>query len=255
MKGVHVLTDVGLLIVGDELLLGRRTDKHFPWALAYFSAIGVDLSWVNYVGDNEALLIDTFRAIRARGEVCFCFGGIGATPDDLTRQAMAGAHELPLVRHPEALRMIENQFGREAYPNRVLMAELPEGAELIPNAFNNIPGFSLGTIFCLPGFPEMAWPMLEWVVATRFKTSVGQQNRFAAVAVADVRESELIGLLTDAQRRFTDIKVSSLPRFPQNGRWLVEIGVRGPDGSVERAMDWLRCELERQGLTAREIGG
>ncbi|MCB2216053.1 MAG: hypothetical protein KQH59_08290 [Desulfobulbaceae bacterium] len=249
MKGEHALTGVGLLIIGDELLLGRRTDKHFPWALAYFSAIGVDLSWVNYVGDNEALLIETFRAIRARGEVCFCFGGIGATPDDLTRQAMAAAHERALVRHPEALRMIENQFGREAYPNRVLMAELPVGADLIPNPFNNIPGFSLGTIFCLPGFPEMAWPMLEWVVATRFKTSIGPHHRLAAMAVADVRESELIGLLTDAQRRFSDVRVSSLPRFPQDGRWLVEIGVRGPDGSVDRAMDWLRGELEKRGLT------
>lgn len=253
MKNEHPLTGVGLLIIGDELLLGRRVDKHFPWALAYFSAIGVDLRWVNYIGDNEALLIETFRAIRARGEVCFCFGGIGATPDDLTRQAMAAAHGLTLVRHPEAVRMIEDQFGREAYPNRVLMAELPEGADLIPNAFNNIPGFSLGTIFCLPGFPEMAWPMLEWVVTTRFKTSVGPRLRFAAMAVTDVRESELVGLLADAQRRFADVKVSSLPRFPQDGRWLVEIGVRGPGQSVDRTVEWLRCELEQRGLAPQSV--
>ncbi len=249
------VTEVGLLIIGDELLLGRRTDKHFPWALAYFAAIGVDLRWVSYVGDDEALLIETFQAITGRGEVCFSFGGIGATPDDLTRQAMAAAHDRVLVRHPEAARMIEEQFGREAYPNRILMAELPEGAALIPNAFNNIPGFSLGTIFCLPGFPEMAWPMLEWVMATRFKTSIGPRHRFAAVAVADVRESELIGLLEEVQRRFADIKVSSLPRFPQDGRWLVEIGVRGADEPVGRTMAWLRRELEKRGLTVREIGG
>jgi len=249
------VTDVGLLVIGDELLLGRRSDKHFPWALAYFSTIGVDLRWVNYVGDDEALLIETFRAIQGRGDVCFSFGGIGATPDDLTRQAMAAAHERPLVLHPEAVRMIEQQFGRDAYPNRILMAELPEGADLIPNAFNNIPGFSIGTIFCLPGFPEMAWPMLEWVMATRFQTSIGPRQRFAAVAVADVRESELIGLLAETQRHFADIKVSSLPRFPQDGRWLVELGVRGPEESVRQAMDWLRCELERRGLAVREIGG
>jgi molybdopterin-biosynthesis enzyme MoeA-like protein len=249
------LSRVGLLIIGDELLLGRRADKHFPRALASFSSMGVDLRWVSYIGDDEALLIETFRAIRDRGEVCFSFGGIGATPDDLTRQAMAAAHDRALVRHPEAVRMIEDQFGPEAYPNRILMAELPEAAVLIPNAYNNIPGFSIGTIFCLPGFPEMAWPMLEWVVATRFEVSVGPRQRFAAVAVADVRESELIGLLEDVQRRFPDVKVSSLPRFPQDGRWFVELGVRGPDRSVGQAMGWLRGKLEKRGLRVEEIAG
>ncbi|MBE0583910.1 MAG: competence/damage-inducible protein A [Desulfofustis sp.] len=249
------LSRVGLLIIGDELLLGRRVDKHFPWALAYFSTLGVDLRWVNYIGDEEALLTESFRAIRERGEVCFSFGGIGATPDDLTRQAMAAAHDRPLVRHPEAVRMIEDQFGREAYPNRILMAELPEAADLIPNAFNNIPGFSIGTIFCLPGFPEMAWPMLEWVVATRFDTRVGPRQRFAAVTVVDVRESELIGLLEDAQRRFPEVKVSSLPRFPQRGRWLVELGLRGPERLVGQAMNWLRGELEKRGLRSEEMTG
>lgn len=248
-----ILTQAGLLIIGDEILLGRRTDKHFPWALTFFPAIGVDICWVNYVGDDAPRLVEQFRAIQARGEVCFSFGGIGATPDDLTRQAMAEAHGRALTRHPEAVRLIENQFGEEAYPNRILMADLPEKAALIPNGYNNIPGFFLGEIYCLPGFPEMAWPMLEWVIATRYDTATEARLGFAAVAVPDVRESELIGLLEEAQRRFHDVRVSSLPRFPQDGRWLVELGVRGHHERVRQAMEFLCRELKQRGVSIQAV--
>jgi molybdopterin-biosynthesis enzyme MoeA-like protein len=249
------LTRTGLLIVGDEILLGRRSDKHFPRALDFFSARAVDLAWVFYVGDDHDLLVHQFKAIRDRGDVCFCFGGIGATPDDRTRQAMADAHDRPLSRHPEAVRLIERQFGREAYPNRILMAELPQGASLIPNEYNNIPGFFLGDIYCLPGFPQMAWPMVEWVIATRFFTDPSARHGFAAVAVPDVRESELIDLLAEVQRFFPQVRVSSLPRFPAEGRWLVELGVRGPDEQVSAAMDWLCRQLQQRGLSFNHLSG
>ncbi len=252
MDPVTPLTKVGLLIIGDEILLGRRVDKHFPRGLAFFSEIGVDIGWVSYLGDDLSLLVEQFQAIEQRGGVCFSFGGIGATPDDVTRQAVAEACGRPLMRHPEAVRLIETQFGAEAYPNRILMAELPAGASLIPNAFNNIPGFSVGEIHCLPGFPEMAWPMLEWVIGSRYRVAVDALRRFASLIIVDVRESELIGVLTTVQQRYARVRISSLPRFPEDGRWLVELGVRGPAGEVDEAMGVLREELQRLQMTIQE---
>ena len=241
------LTKVGLVIIGDELLQGRRADKHFPHVRGYFEELGVDISWVYWLGDETGLLVEHFQAIKKRGDVCFCFGGIGATPDDLTRQAMAEAHGVEVVAHPEAVRLIENQFGEGAYPNRILMAQLPAGAELIPNQFNNIPGFSVGEIYCLPGFPEMAWAMVQWIVHSYYDVSQNPENYFQSFVVPGARESELIQLLEDTQQDFHQVKLSSLPRFPKAGGWQVELGARGSEQEVLLALRRLERELTNRG--------
>jgi len=248
----ETLSRVGLLIIGDEILQGRRIDKHFPWASKYFGELGVDIAWAIYSGDDLDLLCDQFETIRRRKEVCFSFGGIGATPDDLTRQAIAAANGLTVTRHPEAARLIEHQFGEQAYPNRILMADLPDGADLIPNGFNNIPGFFLDRTYCLPGFPEMSWPMLEWVVTTRYRTSGPSAIRYESIIVPGARESELIALLEKYQGRYPEVKLSSLPRFPQKDRWQVGLGVRGGTETVLRVADLIRAELTRNGYAIKQ---
>lgn len=117
---------VGLVLIGDELLSGLRQDKHLPQVLAFLKARGLTLAWVRMVGDDWDLLTQTLRETFASQEIVFSFGGIGATPDDLTRQAAAEVTGVPLTRHPEAVALIEGRFGAEAYPNRIRMGELPE---------------------------------------------------------------------------------------------------------------------------------
>ena len=227
------LQKIGLLIIGDEILLGRREDKHIPRARDYFGRLNVDISWVAVLGDDFDLLVEHFRLVRQRGDDCFSFGGIGATPDDMTRQAVARAHDLEIERHPEAVALLEKQFGAAAYPNRILMAELPAGAGLIPNAHNNIPGFYCGRIHCLPGFPEMAWPMVDWVLKNRYRTEQEYSSEFRSFVVSGAKESELVPLLQSCQRRFPAVKFSSLPRFSDGTSWQIELGVRGARGQVE----------------------
>lgn len=233
------LKKIGLMIIGDEILLGRREDKHLPRAREYFSRINVDICWIIVLGDDMDLLEQHFRMIRQRGDDCFAFGGIGATPDDLTRQAMARAHDLQIVRHPEAVGLLEQQFGEEAYPNRILMAELPEGAGLIPNSHNNIPGFYCGRIHCLPGFPEMAWPMVDWVVNNRYVTNRNEAEAAQSFIVKGAKESELVPLLTNCQARFADLKFSSLPRFSDGTNWQIELGIRGSREQIEQGISVL----------------
>ena len=247
------LQKIGLIIIGDELLLGRRRDKHVERATGYFPDIGVDISWIIFLGDDMDLLEHHFRLARERQEDCFSFGGIGATPDDLTRQAMARAHDLDIVRHPDAVELLEQQFGDEAYPNRILMAELPEGAGLIPNSHNNIPGFYCGRIHCLPGFPEMAWPMVEWVVKNRYKISRGMKSASLTLIVRGAKESELVPLLSACQSRFPTLKFSCLPRFSDGTSWQAELGVRGSAEMVEEGRAALIDGIRRLGFDLEAV--
>ena len=241
------LLSVGLTIIGDEILSGRRIDKHFAHSISYFQELGIEISWAAYLGDESQVLVDHFRKVRSNRDVTFSFGGIGATPDDRTRQSMAAAHDVGMIRHPEAVKLIEGRFGESAYPNRILMAELPDGSQLIPNGFNQIPGFFMGEIYCLPGFPEMAWPMMDWVVRTQYQLPVDRDRCFCSLIVHNVRESELIALLETVQEQFPDVKISSLPRFPAEGTWQTELGVRGGKTLTLKAMDLLKKGLFEKG--------
>ena len=133
---------IGALVIGDEILSGKRKDAHLPHLIETLAQRALMLAYAHYIGDDRdgisALLRETF----ARGDIVFSFGGVGATPDDQTRQAAAAALGLPLERHPEAVASIEAQFGEAAYPYRVLMAEFPAGASIIPNPVNRVAAFS-----------------------------------------------------------------------------------------------------------------
>src|SRR5690606_7446293 len=155
---------VGAFIIGDEIISGKRQDKHFVQIINILAARGLSLAWCQYLGDDPARITAALRATMASGDIVFCFGGIGATPDDHTRQCAAAAAGVPIERHVGAVAEIEAQYGERAYPKRVLMADFPVGAELIPNPVNRVAGFSLRHHHFMPGFPEMAWPMLEWVL-------------------------------------------------------------------------------------------
>lgn len=244
-----VQMNMGLVIIGDEILTGRRADKHFSHVVKSASRRGLELAWVYYLGDDEALLVRHFRGIKERGDLCFSFGGIGATPDDRTRQAVAAAHDVPIVRHPGAVAEIEGRFGQDAYPNRILMADLPRGAQLIPNDYNRIPGFSMGHIHCLPGFPELAWPMAAWVLDQHYGKLGGTRVVQYELTVHDALESQLVQLLYRLQERHPDVKLSSLPRFLPGGGREVELGVRGSDPEAAAALKDLEAELKGQHLS------
>jgi molybdopterin-biosynthesis enzyme MoeA-like protein len=165
----------------------------------------------------------------------------------VTRQCAAAAAGVPLTRHAEAVALIEARFGEGAYPNRILMADLPQGARLIPNPVSQIPGFSLFHHHFLPGFPNMAWPMAEWVLDTHYRHLFrAQPESERIVMVYDVAESALIPTMRELLAAFPDIKLSSLPSATNSGE--IELGVRGEGEDVARAMDWLIARLDVLGV-------
>ena len=92
----------GLIIIGDEILSGKRADKHLPKVIELLKARGLQLDYADYVGDAPARIVATLRRAFASGDVVFSCGGIGATPDDHTRQCAAAALGRDLVLHPQA---------------------------------------------------------------------------------------------------------------------------------------------------------
>ena len=232
----------GAFIIGDELLVGKRQDKHLPFVIEALAKRGLRLSWAHYLGDEPERITAALRATLEGGDIVFSFGGIGATPDDHTRQCAAAALNVQLKIHPDAEREIRGRFGGEVTPQRLQMGEFPEGSVIIPNPVNRIPGFSIHEHHFVPGFPQMAWPMVEWVLDNRYRRlfNTGRWGE-ASILVFEAGESQLIPAMQAVEAGFKGIKVFSLPSMGSDGsRIHVELGVRGDPGQVDPAMNELR---------------
>ena len=236
----------GAFIIGDEIIVGKRQDKHLTFLIGALAKRGLRLSWAQYLGDEPARLTAALKTTFASKDVVFSFGGIGATPDDHTRQCAAAALNLSLQLHPDAEKEIRGRFGGETTPERLAMGEFPVGAKIIPNPVNRIPGFSLAEHYFVPGFPQMAWPMVEWVLDTRYRDRFDSQKwGEASILVFEAGESQLIPAMKAVEAAFPAIKVFSLPSMGQDGsRIHVELGVRGSPAEVGPAMDLLKRSVK-----------
>jgi molybdopterin-biosynthesis enzyme MoeA-like protein len=237
----------GALIIGDEILSGKRQDKHLPRLISALKARGLQLAWCEYLGDEPALITGVLQRTLAAGTPVFSFGGIGATPDDHTRACAARAAGVPLVLHPDAEAEIRARFGAEVTPQRLAMGEFPRGSAIIPNPYNRIPGFSLERHYFLPGFPEMAWPMMEWVLDNHYQ-ALFDPGRVAeaSIIVREAGESQLIALMNDTLRRFPELKIFSLPRLEPNRH--IELGARGKPAEVAAAIAMLQAGVSALGF-------
>ena len=244
---------LGLYIIGDEILSGKRQDKHFPHLLGLLKARQMRVDWVQYLGDDPAQLAASFAASFQRGDVALSCGGIGATPDDHTRQSVAAALGVPLEIHPEAKALIQQRIveaglgdlDSPANQQRLQMGCFPQGSAIIPNPYNKIPGFSIHQHYFVPGFPVMAWPMLEWALDGPLAHLHGQGHQIEqAVIVRKAMESDLTPLMEDIERRYPGVKVFSLPSVdhPVWGRH-IELGVKGEARGVEAAFVYLCAHL------------
>jgi molybdopterin-biosynthesis enzyme MoeA-like protein len=254
---------IGIIIIGDEILSGRRQDKHLAKAIELLSERGMALSWARYVGDDPDRITADIRHAIDSGDVVFSFGGIGATPDDHTRACAARALGTELELHPQARELIlqrcREMAANEGQPfepdsadtqRRLHMGEFPLGADIIPNPYNQIPGFTvLGRVHFVPGFPVMAWPMMAWALDTLHPGLHGQGRLSErAVVVYGAIESRLTPLMVEIEQGFAPVKVFSLPSVdhPVHGRH-IELGVKGPAELVDQAFSSMMNKLNQLG--------
>lgn len=242
------IPNIGIYIIGDEILSGKRQDAHLTSAIAILKARGLSLSWAQYLGDIPAQITNAFKTSLATSDIVFSCGGIGATPDDFTRQCAADALDVAIQRHAGAVAEIEAQFGEGAYPKRVLMADFPQGAALIPNPVNRVAGFSINQHYFMPGFPSMAHPMMEWVLDTHYHHLFHQMPVIEqSIIVQNGIESQLIDLMNEVLNKYPQIKVFSLPKLKPNRQ--VELGAKGEASLVKLAMMDLKTGVTQVGFT------
>jgi molybdopterin-biosynthesis enzyme MoeA-like protein len=242
----------GAIIVGDEILSGKRVDRHFAKIVELLSRRGLRLAWVEYLGDERSRIAATLRRSLAAGDIVFSFGGIGNTPDDHTRQAAAAALGVDLVLHADAEREIRARFGAEITDVRLLLGTFPRGVDIIPNPFNRIPGFRVRDHHFLPGFPQMAHPMAEWALDTfyahLFHPRAMVEKAFLLTG-PNSYESALLDLMERIVADFPSLRLFSLPSVSDDGqRRHLELGVEGEPALVDQAMAAIRDEVERRAI-------
>lgn len=241
------MKNFGIYIIGDEILSGKRRDAHLSKVIELLSARGLQLGWANYLGDIPEQITLALRASMARGDVVFSFGGIGATPDDYTRQCAADAAGVPIARHAGAVAEIEARYGEAAYPKRVLMADFPQGCDLIPNPINRVAGFSVNQHYFVPGFPEMAHPMVEWVLETYYAHLFHTQDYIeSSILVMEAGESQLIDLMNEMLTQYPKLKLFSLPKL--DDRRTTEVGMKGEASEVHAAIEVLKQGVAKLGF-------
>jgi len=255
---------IGIIIIGDEILSGKRSDKHLPKFIELLNERGLQLSWAEYVGDSRERITQVLARAFASGDVVFSCGGIGATPDDHTRQCAAQALGVPLALHPEAKALILERMrdvaleqgvafepDRDDNLHRLNMGTFPRGAQIIHNPYNKIPGFTCqgadqGMVHFVPGFPVMAWPMMQDRLDAYCQTWGAAPKRIErSVIVFGAMEATLTPLMERIELQHVGIKVFSLPSVdhPKWGKH-IELGVKGVESQVEAAFQALKDGLK-----------
>jgi molybdopterin-biosynthesis enzyme MoeA-like protein len=239
---------IGAFIIGDELLSGKRQDRHFSYLQSLLAKRGLELDWTIIVGDEPEQLQRFLTFSLASDDLVFSFGGIGATPDDRTRQTVAKVAEVPLLPHPESVFLIEKQFGDMAYPNRILMANLPEGSRIIPNPINNVSGFSFKNHHFMPGFPEMSWPMSEWILDNLYPDLRNESPESEQIIyILNGHESELLEAMGRIVVDYPELRLSSLPHHGKQSH--IELSLRGNKELIIKAMSFMQQEVESAGFS------
>jgi len=239
---------IGLYVIGDEILSGKRQDRHLANVSGLLTERGLQLSWVKFLGDDLEMLVNEFKNSFDSDDLVFSCGGIGGTPDDLTRLAVANALGIELEFHPEGMQILESRakhFEGGLTEQRKRMVEFPVGARLIPNPINKVPGFSMQQHFFVPGFPKMAQPMIQWVLDNNYADLKDKDYREWSLNLYEVPESNIADLMNDIQQQFS-VKVFSLPRFVDSG-YQIELGLKGDGQSVNRAKEHLISVIKARG--------
>ena len=240
-----------VLIIGDEILSGRTQDTNLRDIAKYLGVHGVDLAEARTVPDVHEEIIAALNALRGRYDYVITTGGIGPTHDDITADAVAAAFGVELYEHPEIIALLKARPGMELNAARRRMARVPMGGELVKNAVQGPPGFTIGNVFVLAGVPSIMRGMLE-DVGPRLKGGAVTVSR--TVRVEGTGEGVLAAPLERVAKAHPDMSLGSYPFFTAEG-YGSNLVVRGHEpAELEATIAELIAALEAEGVqNVREI--
>lgn len=227
-----------ILTIGNEILCGDVHDFNGCWLTREFYRLGVDVGIMLTLPDEERLVAAHVRGLARRHSPLVTTGGIGATLDDITRQAVARATGRPLELNAEAVEAMEKGRGKKLTETQKRMAHLPRGCRLIPNRIGRAPGFVVDNIYVFPGVPEMLHDMFP-LVADEFRRSPFVEKTLTTRRY----ESEIARLLEELDAKFANVRIGSYPKKDKEG-YFVLIVLKSKDGEqLEKAAAWLGDRL------------
>ena len=245
MSSETPVVTAALLVIGDEILSGRTKDKNIGAVAEHLTGIGIRLSEVRVVADDEAEIIAAVNALRARYAYLFTTGGIGPTHDDITADSIAKAFGVPIDVDPRARALMQaacDARGVELTPSRLRMARLPAGSELVENDISIAPGFMIANVIVMAGIPDIMRSMLE-AVTPRLKTGAKMLSETLSL---DRPESQIAELFADHQRTYADVAMGSYPCW-RDGKPATDLVLRATDPArLLEAVRSLRLALEQK---------
>jgi molybdenum cofactor synthesis domain-containing protein len=236
------IVTAALLVIGDEILSGRTKDRNIGTIADHMTLIGIRLTEVRVVADDEAAIVDAVNQLRARNTYLFTTGGIGPTHDDITADCIAKAFGVPIEIDPRAIAVMQPHYDRmgiEFTAARKRMARMPHGCILIDNSVSIAPGFMLGNVIVMAGVPKIMRAMLEDVTAL---LRTGHKMHSATVRIARP-EGDIATLFAAHQTQWPDVAMGSYPSF-DDGEYRTELVLRSTDAErLEHAMQDLKLKL------------
>jgi molybdenum cofactor synthesis domain-containing protein len=214
-------TRVGIVILGDEVLKGEIREANLAYMIPLLAEWGAETAMCAILPDDIPVVVRHLRRFREEVDFIVLTGGIGPTPDDITRDAVAEVAGVPLIVHPEAKAALEARPYKGANPEyRMLMAQVPQGATLIPNPLSPAPGFFIDRMAVFPGVPRMLQAMFGWV-----KPMVSGHRKSRVILYAMAPESSYAGIMKVAMTAFPDVGIGSYPM--SDGEYRVRVVFRG----------------------------
>jgi nicotinamide-nucleotide amidase len=231
-----------ILTIGNELVSGDVPNTNAGWLARRLAPLGVEVRLTAALPDEIDTVAAFVRAEAPRVDFLFVTGGLGGTPDDLTREAIAAAFDVQQEEAPEVAAQLRERFTRDPeYAAR--WALLPRGSRPLANPLGGAPGFVLENVYVLPGLPSEMEAMFASVEEEfRRGSPIGAWRR-----VYRTYESVIASALAEADERWPCVMVGSYPSFGAGG-FTVEVVLKSSDAeALEAASAWLASAIEEGG--------
>lgn len=196
------------VMIGDEILSGRTTDKNLNFLATNLTEMGINLKEVRVVPDVESEIIAAVNAVKNKFDYIFTSGGIGPTHDDITSLSIAKAFGDELVQNQEATEILIKYYGIENINEaRLKMAFVPKTAKLLDNPVSSAPGFRITNVFVMAGVPKIFQAMFE---AAKKELEVGKKVKSKEIRIS-LTESIIAKDLEDLQNQYPEVSMGSYP--------------------------------------------
>jgi len=232
------VASAAIVTIGNELLSGDVANTNGVWLAKRLEAVGVVVGLMAVLPDEIEVIAEFLRAHGPSFDAVVVTGGLGGTPDDVTREALAATFGVPQVEFPELTAVLWARFRRD--PDYVTpWALLPEGSRPLENPLGGAPGFAIGNVYVLPGLPAEMEAMYELVERELDGGApIGSWRRTYATT-----ESRIVDVLRELERRHPAVRVGSYPSFrPEGSR--VEVVLKSSDpNELAAAAAWAESAL------------